>query len=98
MASNVEEAPEKKNYMQNTQKGSSWSNDMKGHAQQCVEMCCEWENKSVSQKKQAATLCIDDHQLKKILKSLVNLLRFPRRSYSSVFIGLELVDLSQSGP
>ena len=51
---------------------------MKGHAQQCVEMCCVWENKSVSQLKQA-TLCIDDRQLMKILKSLVNLLRFPKK-------------------
>ena len=33
-ASDVEEAPDKEDYIQNTHKGSSWSYDMTGHAQQ----------------------------------------------------------------
>ena len=37
---------------------------MKGHAKHCVVRHCELAPKKVSQLKQAATLCIDDHQSK----------------------------------
>ena len=79
--SNVEEAPKSKT-TQNAPKVSSWSYDMTGHADQCADIYCELANKSVSQLKQAATICIDDHELNRnMLKSLVNRLRFAHRSY-----------------
>ena len=70
--SNVEEAPKSKT-TQNAPKVSSWSYDMKGHADQCADIFCELANKSESQLKQAATICIDDHELNRnMLKSLLN--------------------------
>ena len=48
-----------------TQKVASWRYVVKGHAEHCVERHGELANKCVSQLKQAATPCIDDHHLKK---------------------------------
>ena len=36
---------------------------MKGHAEKCVDMCCEWAKKDVSRLKQLETLCMDDHHM-----------------------------------
>ena len=44
---------------------SSWSNDMEGHAKQCVERYCEMANRTTQEIYKVATPCIDDHQLKK---------------------------------
>ena len=60
----VDETPKSK-ASHNFQKVSSWSYDMKRHAEQCVERCCALASNSSSQQKQAATPCIDDHHLKK---------------------------------
>ena len=43
---------------------TSWSYDMKGHAQQCVERCCELAHKTVDQLQNVSTPCLDDHQIK----------------------------------
>ena len=42
---------------------SSWSCDMEGHAQKCVERYCELANKTTEQLYKVAMPCIDDHQL-----------------------------------
>ena len=41
---------------------SSWSCDMEGHAQKCVERYCELANKTTEQLNKVAMPCIDDHQ------------------------------------
>ena len=43
---------------------SSWSYDMEGHAQKCVEWYCEWANKTTQQLYKVSTPCIDDHHFK----------------------------------
>ena len=43
---------------------SSWSNDMAGHAQKCVERYCELANKTIQQLYKVSTPCIDDHHFK----------------------------------
>ena len=40
---------------------SSWSNDMDGHAEKCVERYCELANKTTEQLYKFATPCLDDH-------------------------------------
>ena len=42
----------------------SWSYDMEGHAQKCVEWYCELANKTIEQFFKVATPCMDDHQFK----------------------------------
>ena len=41
---------------------SSWSCDMEGHAQNCVERYCELAKKTAEQRYKVATPCMDDHQ------------------------------------
>ena len=36
------------------------SNDMAGHAQKCLERCCELGNKNIEQLYEVSTPCIDD--------------------------------------
>ena len=43
---------------------SSWSCDMEGHAQKCLERYCEPANKTTEQLYKVATPCMDDHQFK----------------------------------
>ena len=43
---------------------SSWSYDMEGHANKCVERYCELSNKMTKQLHKVATPCMDDHQFK----------------------------------
>ena len=43
---------------------SSWSYDMVGHAQKCVERYCELANKTTQQFYKVSTPCIDDHHFK----------------------------------
>ena len=43
---------------------SSWSYDMEGHAQKCVERYCEPANKTIQQLCNVSTPCIDDHHFK----------------------------------
>ena len=44
---------------------------MEGHAQKCVEKCCESANKATQQLYKVSTPCIDDHHFKEEeLKSL----------------------------
>ena len=43
---------------------SSWSYDMEGHAQKCVERFCEFANKTTQQLYKVSTPCIDDHHFK----------------------------------
>ena len=43
---------------------SSWSFDMEGHAQKCVERYCELTNKTTQQLYKVSTPCIDDHHFK----------------------------------
>ena len=43
---------------------SSWSYDMEGHAQKCVERYCELANETTEQLYKVATPCLDDHQFK----------------------------------
>ena len=43
---------------------SSWSYDMKGHAQKCMERYCELANKTTQQLYKVSTPCIDDHHFK----------------------------------
>ena len=43
---------------------SSWSNDMEGHAKQCVERYCEPAQKKLNSYTKVATPCFDDHQFK----------------------------------
>ena len=38
---------------------------MEGHAQKCVERCCELANKTIQQLYTVATPCIDDHQIQR---------------------------------
>ena len=40
---------------------SSWSYDVEGHAQKCVERYCELANKTTQQLYKVSTPCIDDH-------------------------------------
>ena len=44
---------------------SSWSYDMEGHAEKCVERYCELANKTTQQLYKVSTPCIDYHHLKK---------------------------------
>ena len=46
-----------------TDKDTSWSYDMEGHAKKCVERYCELANRTTRQLYKIATPCIDDHQL-----------------------------------
>ena len=43
---------------------SSWFYDMEGHAKKCVEIYCEFANKTTQQSYKVATPCSDDHQFK----------------------------------
>ena len=43
---------------------SSWSYDMGGHAQKCVERYCELANKTTQQLYNVSTPCIDDNHFK----------------------------------
>ena len=43
---------------------SSWSYDMEGHANMCVERYCELANKTTQQLYKVSTSCIDDHHFK----------------------------------
>ena len=43
---------------------SSWSYDMEGHAQKCVERYCELANKTTQQLYKVSTPCIDAHHFK----------------------------------
>ena len=43
---------------------SSWSYDMEGHAQKCVERYCELSNKTTQQLYKVSTPCIDDDHIK----------------------------------
>ena len=43
---------------------SSWSRDMEGHANKCVERYCEVANKTTQQLCKVSTPCIDDHHFK----------------------------------
>ena len=43
---------------------SSWSYDMAGHAQKCVERFCELANKTTQQLYKVSTPCIDVHHFK----------------------------------
>ena len=43
---------------------SSWSYDMEGHANKCVEWFCELANKTTQQLFKVSTPCIDDHHSK----------------------------------
>ena len=42
----------------------TWSYDMEGHAQKCVERYCELSNKKVEQCNKVSSPCIEDHQFK----------------------------------
>ena len=42
----------------------TWSYDMEGHAQKCVERYCELANKTTQQLYKVSTPCIDDHHFK----------------------------------
>ena len=41
---------------------SSWSYDMEGHAQKCVERYCELANNTTQQLHKVATPYLDDHE------------------------------------
>ena len=43
---------------------SSWSYDVEGRAQKCVERYCELANKTTQQPYKVSTPCIDDHHFK----------------------------------
>ena len=43
---------------------TSWSHDMEGHANKCVERYCELANKTTQQLYKVSTPCIDDHHFK----------------------------------
>ena len=43
---------------------SSWSYDMEGHAEKCVERYCELANRMTQQLSKVSTPCIDDHHFK----------------------------------
>ena len=43
----------------------AWSYDMEGHAQNCVERCCELAKKKKEQLYKVANPCLDDHNFKK---------------------------------
>ena len=43
---------------------SSWSYDMEGHAEKCVERYCELANRTTQQLYKVSTPCIDDHHRK----------------------------------
>ena len=43
---------------------SSWSYDMEGHAQKCVERYCELANNTTQQLFKVSTPCIDNHHFK----------------------------------
>ena len=43
---------------------TSWSYDMEGHANKCVERYCELANKTTQQLYKVSTPCIDDHHFK----------------------------------
>ena len=43
---------------------SSWSYDMEGHANKCVERYCELANNTTQQLYKVSTPCIDDHHFK----------------------------------
>ena len=40
---------------------TAWSWDVDGHAQECVERCCELAHTTVDQLYQVFTPCLDDH-------------------------------------
>ena len=42
----------------------AWSYFVEGHAQQCVERCCELAKKQVEQLYKVSSPCLDDHQFK----------------------------------
>ena len=71
---------------------SSWSHDMEGHAEKCVERYCEIANKTTQQLYKVSTLCIDDHHYKEEeLKSVGELSKvYPQ-------IGLKCLYLARIG-
>ena len=42
---------------------SFWNYDTEGHAEQCVDTCCEFASKSVTHLKKVANPCTDHHQI-----------------------------------
>ena len=50
---------------------SSWSYDMEGHAEKCVERYCELANRTTQQIDKVSTPCIEDHHFKEeVMKSV----------------------------
>ena len=49
---------------------SSWSYDMAGHANKCVERYIELANKTTQQLYKVSTPCIDDHHFKEETESV----------------------------
>ena len=58
-AGRIEKLPYSENF-----RISSWSYDMEGHAQKCVERFCESANKTTQQLYKVSTPCTDDHHFK----------------------------------
>ena len=60
---------------------SSWSYDMEGHAEKCVERYCELGDETSQQLYKVSTPCIDDHHFKgeelksvgRIVKSMLSI-------------------------
>ena len=51
-------------------KTAAWSNDMEGHAQKCVEKCCELANKKTKQLCKVSSPCLDVQIKKEELESI----------------------------
>ena len=49
---------------QSTESMNTWSSDIKGHAQNCVQRYCGFGKKTVDQLHKVSTSCLDDHQIK----------------------------------
>ena len=64
---------------------SSWSYDMEGHAQKCVERYCELANNTTRQLYKVSTPCIDDHHLK---EGRIESGRTEKLPYSEIFVFL----------
>ena len=76
---------------------SSWSYDMEGHAQKCVERYCELANKTSQQLHKVATQCLDHTNSKKKWDELENYLLFAHRLFWNACIWPVLVDLTFYG-
>ena len=60
----------------------SWSEDMEGHAKNCVERCCELSKKTTQQLHKVATQCMDDHQfIEEENESVENCLQFAHKLF-----------------